>query len=60
MMDKYTIEELEQSFHNYFKAKQKFLRVAKRYCEQQKVDEGQNGGLEKLENALAATETDDG
>lgn len=44
-MDKYTINELEQAFHDYFKAKQKFLRVAKRYCEQNKVDEGQEGTL---------------
>ena len=41
-MNKYTIEELEIAFHNYFKAKQHFLLIAKRYCEQQKVDEGQN------------------
>lgn len=45
MMDKYTIDDLEQAFHDYFKAKQQFLRVAKRYCEQNSVDESQNGGL---------------
>ena len=43
--NEYTITELEQAFHDYFRAKQKFLRIAKRYCEQHKVDEGQNGGL---------------
>ena len=41
-MSEYTIEELELAFHDYFKAKNKFLRLAKRFCEQQKVDEGQN------------------
>ena len=45
MSEKYTIDELEKSFHEYFRAKLKFLRIAKRFCEQHKVDEGQEGGL---------------
>lgn len=44
-LNQYTIEELEEYFHTYFKAKQQFLRVARSFCEQQKVDEGQNGVL---------------
>jgi hypothetical protein len=41
-MSNYTIDDLELSFHEYFKAKKRFLLTAKRYCEQNKVDEGQN------------------
>ena len=50
-MSNYTLEELERAFHTYFRAKTKFLRIAKRYCEQHKVDESQNGKLVLRENA---------
>ena len=42
MSDRYTIEELEQAFENYYRAKKRFLAVAKRFCEQQESkNEGQ-------------------
>jgi len=33
--DRYTIEELEQAFNHYWRAKTRFLKVAKLFCEQQ-------------------------
>ena len=35
MSERYTIEELEQAFQAYWHSKQRFLKIAAKFCEQQ-------------------------